>query len=61
MYTKYLSVSEKPFDEVPQEVFKVAGVNYFFEERKSSGYARNCGQTHAKGKYYKDIDSNLIK
>jgi len=42
------------------DVFKVTGVNCFFEERKSPGYARDCGQTHAKGKYYICIDSDTM-
>lgn len=42
------------------DVFEAAGVRTYLEERKSPGYARDCGQTHAKGKYYICIDSDTL-
>jgi glycosyltransferase involved in cell wall biosynthesis len=43
-----------------QDVFDAVGVKWFLEERKSPGYARDCGQTHARGKYYVCIDSDTM-
>lgn len=42
------------------EVFDAAGVKWFFEEKKSCGYARRCGLEHAKGKYYICIDADTL-
>lgn len=42
------------------EVFKAVDLPFFYEERKSPGYARDCGQTHAEGKYYICIDSDTM-
>lgn len=41
-------------------VFEAVALPFFFEERKSPGFARDCGQTHAKGKYYICIDSDTM-
>jgi len=41
-------------------VFDAVGLPFYFEERKSPGFARDCGQTHAKGKYYICIDSDTL-
>jgi len=42
------------------EVFDALGVKWFWEERQSCGYARQCGLDHAKGVYYISIDSDII-
>jgi len=42
------------------EVFEASGIPYFFEKRKGPGFARNCGQNHARGKYYICIDADTI-
>jgi len=42
------------------EVFKSVNMPFYFEERKSPGYARDCGQTYAEGKYYLCIDSDTM-
>jgi glycosyltransferase involved in cell wall biosynthesis len=43
-----------------QEVFEAVGIRPFFEEKKSPGYARSCGQEHARGKYYICIDADTM-
>lgn len=43
-----------------EEVFKAAGIEPFFEEKKSCGYARRCGLNNAKGKYYICIDADTM-
>jgi glycosyltransferase involved in cell wall biosynthesis len=42
------------------EIFDALGVPWFWEERKSCGYARQCGLNHARGKYYISIDSDIL-
>ena len=42
------------------EVFQLSGVPCYFEERKGPGFARECGQNHARGKYYICIDSDTM-
>lgn len=42
------------------QVFEMLGVQSFFEENKSPGYARACGLNKAKGKYYLSIDADTI-
>jgi glycosyltransferase involved in cell wall biosynthesis len=42
------------------ELFHATGVPCFFEERKSPGYARACGQEHARGKYCICIDGDTL-
>lgn len=42
------------------DVFTAVGINSYFEEKKSAGYARRCGLENAKGKYYICIDSDTI-
>lgn len=122
-YKKYLSVYEKPFDEVPEEVveeirenichlmsekplvtvsviayneerhllaclwslsemqskypveiigvdndsqdktaeiFTRTGVPFFTETKHSCGHARQCGLTHARGKYHINIDADTM-
>jgi len=42
------------------DIFKSLGLRYFWEEKKSCGYARQCGLDNAKGKYYISIDSDIM-
>lgn len=42
------------------EVFDALGLKWFWEEKKSCGYARQCGLDHARGKYYISIDSDIM-
>lgn len=42
------------------DVFRATGLPWYFEEKKSCGYARNCGRMHARGKYYICIDSDTM-
>jgi len=41
-------------------VFEALGVPCYLENKKGPGYARDCGQQHAKGKYYICIDSDTM-
>src|SRR5690554_3970806 len=34
------------------EIFEASGIPYYLEEKKGPGFARDCGQKHAQGKYY---------
>lgn len=42
------------------EIFKMVGVPYYTEYEHSCGYARRCGLSHARGKYYICIDSDTM-
>lgn len=42
------------------EVFAASGIPFYFEEKKSCGYARRCGLDHAHGKYYVCIDADTM-
>lgn len=42
------------------EIYKATGVPYYTETKHSSGYARQCGLEHARGKYYICIDSDTL-
>lgn len=42
------------------DVFDAVGIKWFFEEKKSCGYARRCGLEHARGKYYICIDADTL-
>lgn len=42
------------------EIFKKSGIPYYTEYQHSCGYARRCGLTHAKGKYYFDVDADTL-
>lgn len=46
--------------DLTREVFEASGIPYYLEERKGPGFARNCGQNHARGKYYICIDSDTM-
>lgn len=43
-----------------KDVFASVGIRCFWEEKKSCGYARQCGLDHAKGKYFLSIDSDML-
>lgn len=43
-----------------EEILKLTGVNYFNENQKGPGYARQCGLNHAKGKYHICIDADTL-
>ncbi|MDD4514751.1 glycosyltransferase family 2 protein [Massilibacteroides sp.] len=43
-----------------EDVFRTVGITPLFEGKKSPGYARQCGQAIAKGKYYICIDSDTM-
>ena len=42
------------------DVYDAVGLKYYFEEKKSAGYARNRGLYEAKGKYYICIDADTM-
>lgn len=42
------------------EIFQVTGVPFYTEHQHSCGYARRCGLSHARGKYYICIDSDTL-
>lgn len=42
------------------DVFKAVGITPYFEEKKSAGYARECGMRYSRGKYYISIDSDTL-
>ena len=46
--------------DLTEEVFKSVGIEPFFEEKKSCGYARRCGLNNARGKYYICIDADTM-
>ena len=43
-----------------EEVYQRLGLPYFTELRQSPGFARQCGLTHAKGKYHLCIDADTF-
>ncbi|WP_298616897.1 glycosyltransferase family 2 protein [uncultured Odoribacter sp.] len=42
------------------EIFQATGVPFYTEHQHSCGYARRCGLSHARGKYYICIDSDTL-
>ncbi|MDD3062866.1 MAG: glycosyltransferase family 2 protein [Massilibacteroides sp.] len=54
-----IGVNNNSIDQT-QDVFDAVGIQPFFEEKKSCGYARRCGLNHAKGKYYICIDADTM-
>lgn len=42
------------------EVYKACGLPFFTEARRSPGFARLCGLSHARGKYLINIDSDTM-
>lgn len=43
-----------------EDLFRLVGIPYYNESRKSCGYARQCGLDHARGKYHLNIDSDTL-
>lgn len=43
-----------------EEIYQRLGLPYFAELRQSPGFARQCGLTHAKGKYHFCIDADTF-
>ena len=43
-----------------EEVYQRLGLPYFTELKQSPGFARQCGLTHAKGKYHFCIDADTF-
>ena len=43
-----------------EEIYQRLGLPYFTELRQSPGFARQCGLTHAKGKYHFCIDADTF-
>ncbi|KUK59122.1 MAG: Glycosyltransferase, group 2 family protein, partial [Bacteroidetes bacterium 38_7] len=43
-----------------KDVFEASGIPHSFEERKGPGFARECGQNHAHGRYYICIDGDTL-
>lgn len=54
-----LGVNNKSSDETEQ-VYRKFGIPYYNEERKSPGYARQCGLVHSRGKYHFFIDADTF-
>ena len=42
------------------EIFKRCGVKYFSESKAGCGHARQCGLTHAKGRFHINIDADTV-
>ena len=63
LQTKYpieiLGVNNNSKDRT-EEVYQRLGLPYFTELRQSPGFARQCGLTHAKGKYHLCIDADTF-
>lgn len=63
LQTKYsieiLGVNNNSKDRT-EEVYQRLGLPYFTELRQSPGFARQCGLTHAKGKYHFCIDADTF-
>lgn len=43
-----------------EEVYKTLGLRYFNEQRKSPGFARQCGLDNSRGKYHFFIDADTF-
>lgn len=63
LQTKYpieiLGVNNNSKDRT-EEVYQRLGLPYFTELKQSPGFARQCGLTHAKGKYHFCIDADTF-
>jgi len=46
--------------DMTNDILEYLDVQWYNEEKKSPGFARQCGLDHAKGKYYICIDSDTI-
>jgi len=47
-------------DDATEQVYQALGLPYYNEERKSPGFARQCGLDHARGKYHFFIDADTM-
>ncbi|MDR0895155.1 MAG: glycosyltransferase family 2 protein [Prevotellaceae bacterium] len=42
------------------EIFRQSGIPFYTERQHSCGHARQCGLTHARGKYHINIDADTL-
>lgn len=42
------------------DIYHTLGLPFFYEERQSPGFARQCGLDHARGKYHFFIDADTL-
>lgn len=42
------------------DIFKDVGIPYYTERKHSCGYARQCGLSHARGKFHINIDADTM-
>ena len=42
------------------DIFEACGIPYYKETRHSCGWARQCGLSHARGRYHLNIDSDTM-
>ena len=47
-------------DDNTEELFRLTGLPYHNEERKSPGFARQCGLVHSRGRYHFFIDADTM-
>lgn len=57
--TEIIVADNHSTDSTPR-ILDELGVTWFEEERKSPGFARQCGLDHARGKYHICIDSDTL-
>ena len=54
-----LGINNSSTDET-EDVYKAFGIRYFNEERKSPGFARQCGLYNSRGRYHFFIDADTF-
>lgn len=54
-----IGVNNNSFDET-EKVYQTLGLRYYNEQRKSPGFARQCGLDHSRGKYHFFIDADTF-